>query len=126
MKESFLERAKENLSAAELLFDNGMFNASANRAYYAAFHAAIAALFTIGIKPQIEHRTIQSLFSDNFFNRRKVFPSEYKKYLLDMQNIRSVADYKVGINKKISKEQLKNAKKFLELILGEINYENKS
>ncbi|MBI1923224.1 HEPN domain-containing protein [Candidatus Poribacteria bacterium] len=44
MKEKFLERAKENLKAAHLLFDNALYNAMANRAYYAASHAAIAAL----------------------------------------------------------------------------------
>lgn len=76
----FLDRAKENLKAAELLFNDDLFNASANRAYYSAFHIAIAALYSIGIVPTIDHRTIQTLFSDNFFNRRKILPSKYKRY----------------------------------------------
>jgi uncharacterized protein (UPF0332 family) len=37
MKESFYRRAKENLKAAELLFDSGLYNASANRAYMRLF-----------------------------------------------------------------------------------------
>ncbi|MDP2366338.1 MAG: HEPN domain-containing protein [Ignavibacteria bacterium] len=55
MKELFLERAKENLKAAELLFEQELFNASANRAYYAAFHAAIVAIMTAGVQPIIDH-----------------------------------------------------------------------
>ena len=69
MKESFKSRAIENLEAAELLFENGKYNASANRAYYAAFHLAIAALFSNSIKPNIDHRSVQSLFSDLFFSQ---------------------------------------------------------
>jgi uncharacterized protein (UPF0332 family) len=118
MKESFLLRAKENIEASELLFDIGKYNASANRAYYAAFHAAIAAIYSIGIEPNIDHKVIQSLFADNFCNRRKIVPSKYKGYLKDMQHIRSNADYRSGASKKDAKEQLKFAKEFVELILS--------
>ena len=120
MKESFLEQAKENLSAAELLFDNGMFNASANRAYYAAFHLAVAALLSINIKPAIEHMTIQSLFSDYFVNRRKILPSSYKKYLSEMQLIRSYADYKNGVFKSQAAKQLKMVNEFFNIIEKEL------
>lgn len=37
----YLTKVLENLKAAELLFEAGLYNASANRAYYAAFHAAL-------------------------------------------------------------------------------------
>ncbi|MBM2815037.1 MAG: hypothetical protein HW421_1799 [Ignavibacteria bacterium] len=120
MKETFLQRAKENLKAAELLFDNGLYNASANRAYYAAFHAAITAIFSSGILPDIDHRTVQTLFAEQFCNRRKILPSKYKSILQDMQKIRNDADYKDGINKKLSKQQLKSANEFLKIILEAI------
>jgi uncharacterized protein (UPF0332 family) len=120
MKESFLNRATENLKAAELLFENEFYNASANRAYYAAFHIAIAAIYNIGVIPNIDHKTVQSLFFDNYFNRRKIFPSKYKEYLSDIQVIRNSADYKQGISKRISKEQLKLAKEFFELVKSSI------
>ena len=64
MKTEFLEKAQENLKAAELLFQAGCHNASANRAYYAAFHAAIAALSDEGIIiDNTNHRNIQAHFS---------------------------------------------------------------
>ncbi|MBM2815274.1 MAG: hypothetical protein HW421_2036 [Ignavibacteria bacterium] len=120
MKESFIIRAKENLKAAELLYENCLYNASANRAYYAAFHAAIAGIYSIGITPDIDHKTVQSLFSDYFFNRRKIYPSKFKKYLKDLQINRNDADYKNGISKRIAKQQLSYSKELVELILGDI------
>ncbi|HPI19371.1 MAG TPA: HEPN domain-containing protein [Candidatus Kapabacteria bacterium] len=86
MKESFRNRAIENLEAAELLFENGKYNASANRAYYAAFHSAIAAVYCAGINPTIDHKSIHTLFSDYYFNRRKIINSKYKGFLSDLQD----------------------------------------
>jgi hypothetical protein len=48
--EEFIHKARENLKAAELLFENGLYNASANRAYYAALHFAISILAKMGIE----------------------------------------------------------------------------
>jgi uncharacterized protein (UPF0332 family) len=53
--QEFLTKARENLQAAEQAFSEGLYNASANRAYYAAFQAAIAALAA-------ENVTHESLF----------------------------------------------------------------
>jgi uncharacterized protein (UPF0332 family) len=116
MKEVFFELANENLKAAELLFVNNFFNASANRAYYSAFHIAIAAIFTLGITPAMDHRTVQTLFTENYCNRRKVLPSKYKGFLPEMQDRRNNADYRKGVTKKIAKQQLKDAKEFFELM----------
>jgi uncharacterized protein (UPF0332 family) len=118
MKESFILRAKENLKIAEIALENDCYNASANRAYYSAFHAAIASLFSIGLTPAMDHKVVQILFTDNYFNRRKILPSKYKSYLNDLQKIRNDADYKNGINKKTAKQQLKEANELVELILG--------
>jgi len=116
MKEHFLNRAIENLKAAELLFENDLYNASANRAYYAAFHIAIAAIYNVGVKPNIDHKTVNTLLSDNFFNRRKIIPSKYKRYLSDLQIIRNEADYRKGINAKLAKLQLETAIEFVNII----------
>ncbi|NLO18935.1 MAG: HEPN domain-containing protein [Ignavibacteria bacterium] len=121
MKESFKNRAIENLEAATILFENKKYNASANRAYYAAFHLAIAALYSNSIKPNIDHRSVQSLFSDLFFNKRKVFPSKYKVYLNNMQDFRNIADYKQGLSQKNARKQLNDAKDFFSIIKGAID-----
>lgn len=116
MQESFILKAKENLQAAELLYYNNLFNASASRAYYAAFHAAISALYSIGIEPKVDHKSVQVMFADNFFNRRKIITSKYKRYLVDLQDIRNNADYRINVSKKISKQQLNQAKELIEII----------
>jgi len=108
MEELFKNRAKENLKAAELLFEAELFNASASRAYYSAFLIAIAALYDKGLKPAIDHRTVQSLFADAFVNRNKILPSKYKAILYDLHNIRIDADYKLGIKRQTAKVQLQN------------------
>ncbi|MBM2816065.1 MAG: hypothetical protein HW421_2827 [Ignavibacteria bacterium] len=100
MLESFLSRARENLRAAEVLFELELYNASANRGYYAAFHAAIVAIYSAGITPTIDHKIVRALFSDYFFNKRKILPSKFKDYLRELQNKRSEADYKSGVSKK--------------------------
>lgn len=54
----FWMKADENLKATQLCFENGLYNACANRAYYAMYHAAIAILIAIGFPPtqkQIDH-----------------------------------------------------------------------
>jgi uncharacterized protein (UPF0332 family) len=117
MKEIFLERAKENLDAAELLFEKGLFNASVNRAYYSSFHLGTAAIFWSGITPTMDHRVVQNLFADNFCNKRKMLSSKYKSLLPVMQNHRNNADYKGGVSKKEAKQQLKDAKEFFENLI---------
>jgi len=117
MKEIFINKALENIKIAEIAFNNDCYNASANRAYYAGFHAAIAAIYHIGIEPNIDHKVVQSLFSDNYFNRRKIIPSQYKGYLKELQGKRNIADYREGVSKKVSKSQLSLAKELVEIIL---------
>lgn len=46
---TFFTKSGENLTAARLCFQNGLFNAGANRAYYAMFQAAVAILMKRGI-----------------------------------------------------------------------------
>ena len=121
MEESFILRAKENLTAANLLFDNGLYNASANRAYYSALHAAFSVLSDIEPNMKLDHRIVQKEFSNKFFNRRKIFPSKYKDYLKELQTKRNDADYHQGISKNIARMQLKLANEFVDLVLGNIS-----
>jgi len=124
MKNEFILKAKENLKAAELLFENGLYNASANRSYYAALHAAVAALAAIGIKSEpISHKTTQANFSAELIQRRKVYPSRLKSYLTDLQEIRNDADYRLmQTSGKVALRQLKKADEFLTQILKEVEH----
>lgn len=116
MKESFLERAKENLDAAEILLQHEKFNASANRAYYAAFHAAVAALFHFGHPTEIDHKPVQSSFNRFLLHERKVFPANMRSELIQMLDVRGEADYRTGLGRKKALMQLKQASQFLTTI----------
>jgi len=50
VKNELLNKAKDSLNSAQILFDNGLYDDCVSRAYYAAFRAAIVALADQGIK----------------------------------------------------------------------------
>ena len=119
MEKDFLEKAKENLEAARLLFDAGLHNASANRAYYAAFHAAIAALYDASIKTDNKkHANVQAPFSGELIRRRKVYSGSLSPLLMDMQETRNKADYQpASISKKKAERPLNKAIQFVEAVI---------
>jgi hypothetical protein len=85
LKEIYLEKARRNIRAAQLLFENELYDESANRAYYAAFQAALAALSVYGFQiERISHEGAQSVFKRELIHRRKFFPGKFKSYLLGL------------------------------------------
>jgi len=113
----WLAKATENLTAAEICLQNGLCNASVNRAYYAMFHAAIAALIRYGIQKTGEiwkHDFVQAEFSRALIQRRKVFSSHLKDALLKTMEQRQVADYDTRpINERIARRALQLAMEFV-------------
>jgi len=122
MKSEFMDKAKENLAAAEICFENELYNACANRAYYAAFQAAVSALADRGIKREnLNHKWVQAEFSGRLITRRKVYPAKVKSYIMKMQTVRNDADYKTRqISKKEALRQLARAREILTLIKKEL------
>lgn len=118
----FLAKAQENLIDAEQALEEGCYNASANRAYYAAFQAAIAALAQENIVHEKNpHSWVQAQFSERLIKARKYYPSKLASYLLDMQQVRDTADYKpIMTSKKTAKEQVAQSKEFLSFIFSRI------
>lgn len=117
----YLAKATENLQAGEMLFEAGLHNASANRAYYAAFHAAIATIFEKGLQVNTDHAKVQATFNGEVIRRSKYITKEYKRYLPEMQNIRNYADYRSeAINKRTAKLQLTMAQNFVSIIIKEV------
>ena len=118
MQIEFWQKAQENLADAEAAFEKGRFNASANRAYYAALQAAIAALANEGFASEkISHEWVQSVFNRELTYRKKIYSAQMRSVLLDMQEVRNVADYKrMMLKKSDSKIQLENAKEFVQSI----------
>ena len=122
MKYEFMDKARENLAAAEICFENDLFNASANRAYYAAFQAAVSALADRGIKKEkLNHQWVQAEFNSKLISRRKVYSGKVKPYLMKMQTVRNEADYdSQKISKKVARRQLSRAREMLNMIRKEL------
>lgn len=114
---SFFNKCNENLEAAQLCFDNGLYNACANRLYYAMFHGAVAVLIKKGYPPatsSIKHEWVQGTFARELIHRRKIFAGKFRSYLQDAQSIRDKADYREEfISKKAVSRQLAKQKNSL-------------
>jgi uncharacterized protein (UPF0332 family) len=121
MVAELLAKSQENVKSAELLFDATCYNASANRAYYAAIHAAAAAIFHAGLLVEIDHRRVLSLFANTLISSRKLYSSDLKSQLYDLQNVRNTADYSIeNVGKKKALRQLVSAHKFVSTIREKI------
>ena len=94
---TYLDKAGESLAGAESECANGRFNNCANRAYYAAFQAAIAALLQDGVRARDgrwAHKFVQAEFAGKLINRRHRYPSRLRETLPDLLNLRHRADYR--------------------------------
>lgn len=111
-----LEHADECLDAAEQLLKSGNHKSSANRSYYAVFHAmrAVLAFDEIDMK---HHSGIISEFR-RLYIKTGVFETRLSEIISELFDIRTDSDYDdfFVISKKEAKEQLVNAKAFVEAI----------
>lgn len=116
---AYLLKAAESLESAESDFANGRYNSCANRSYYACFQAAVAALIRDGIRPskQWGHAFVQSQLAGVLIDRRKRYPSELRRVLRDLFNLREVADYQP---KRVTRTQAQRALEQARLLLGAI------
>jgi uncharacterized protein (UPF0332 family) len=92
----FLDKALESLAGAESEFANERYNNAANRAYYAVFQAAIAALRRAGVRPigdEWSHEFVPSRFDGLLINRRHLYPTELRGVLNRNAGLRLSADY---------------------------------
>lgn len=97
---AFLRKAIENVGDAEVALAAGRLNACANRSYYAAFQAAVAALWAAGVRPPrdvegtLSHKMVQAEWSGRLIYRRKLYPPELRDTLLELMRLRLIADYR--------------------------------
>jgi uncharacterized protein (UPF0332 family) len=95
--ERYLAKAKESLASARADVRARRYNSAANRGYYAAFQAAVAALIQAGIRPENDdwsHRFVMSQFSGKLIRRRKLLPARLRSTLQELFDRRVTADYR--------------------------------
>ncbi len=120
-----LIKARECLAGAESEFANGRYNNCANRCYYAAFQAAVAALDEHGFVPASgrgrttwSHEALPATFIGELINRRKVYPSELRETLARTASLREAADYTHDlISETQASRALRRTRTFVETII---------
>ena len=120
----FIVKAQENIAAAECEYNHGRYNASANRAYYAMFHIAVAALLYHSVVPpglRWGHSWVQAAFNEQLIKRKKVYPSKLASSLIAVMSLREVADYKDAmVSQKRAYRALQKAKEFTANVLAKL------
>jgi uncharacterized protein (UPF0332 family) len=99
--EAELARARESLRAAEVLARESLFADAVSDAYYAAFHAVRALLFSVGEEPR-SHRGALHLFNVHFVRTGKL-DARHLSTLARAQYDRVSADY--GAERKFSGDE---------------------
>jgi len=119
---TYLTKAVESLTSAEIDFAAARYNSCANRAYYACFQAAVAALLVAGIRPasprgEWSHEFVQSQFNGLLIIRRKVYPAALRRVLRDTMAVRDKADYTpASVSPRVTGRVLQAAQEFVQAI----------
>ena len=92
--EAEMKRARESLRAAEVLLREALYADAVSDAYYAAFHAVRALLFSVGEEPR-SHRGALHLFNIRFVQTSKL-DARHLSTLARAQYDRVSADYGSG------------------------------
>lgn len=111
-----LEKAKEDLRAAEELYKIGLYKQSMNRSYYAIFHAirALLALDEVDFK---KHAGVIGYFQQHYV-KPGIFAKEYSTILINASMKRNQSDYNdfFTATQVETQEQFENAKYFIAVV----------
>ena len=123
-----LNKAKETLETARMIFNEGKDFTSANiRAYYAIFYAirAVLAIEEVDFK---RHKDVLAYFNKEYVNKEK-FPKKIGRKISQAQRIREDSDYDDDYEPSFEKteQQINTAQELIDLVEEYINnYYNKN
>lgn len=111
-----LLHAFDCLKEAEILLSAGEYRGTANRAYYAAFHALRAVLVLDNFDSK-KHSGIISKFRELYL-KTELFDKSVSDAISSLFRVRSASDYDdfYVVSRQDAVQQLKNAKDIVELI----------
>ena len=123
-----LNKAKETLETARMIFNDGKdFTSANNRAYYAIFYAirAVLAIEEIDFK---RHKDVLAYFNKEYVNKEK-FPKKIGRKISQAQRVREDSDYDDDYEPSLEKteQQIDTAQELIDLVekyIGE--YYNKN
>lgn len=116
-----LERAKEDLTDAEISYNSNRYLNANNRAYYAIFHAirAVLALERVDFK---KHKDVLAHFNQHYI-KTEIFPKIMSKKISQAKEIREDSDYdgEFKPTDEVTKIQIETAKELIKLVEKYIN-----
>ena len=114
-QEQLIAKASNSIKAAQILFNEKIYDVSTSRAYYAMFYLAEAFLIGEGLSFS-KHSAVISKFGQTFAKTNRL-PSEYHRYLIEAEQSRIRSDYDASFNptEVEAKENIERAIMFLEL-----------
>ncbi|MCL1999482.1 MAG: HEPN domain-containing protein [Turicibacter sp.] len=121
LSQARLEQARDCLIAAQTLLDTNLYKDSANRSYYAVFHAMRAVLALDGFDSK-KHSGIMSQFNLSHI-RTGNFEKRFSKIIESTFTVRNHSDYDdmyIAIKSEIA-EQLHNANEFVAAVADYLN-----
>lgn len=90
----YLQAAEESLQEASVLFEKSLLKGAANRAYYAMFYAASAALVAEKVPLPRKHRTVINLFHQQFIRSGRMARA-LQQNLMEAFQLRQRGDYEI-------------------------------
>ena len=125
-RNGYLAKAQENLRSATSDLAQGRYNSGARSAYYACFHAAIAALRHAGMAlPAADrvwgHDRVHALFVGHLIQRQKSYPASLRRTLPDLLTFRHKADYREhSVSQREAQQAVRQAQAFVQAVLGHV------
>ena len=111
-----LEKAKDALKSAQLLYKTNDLTGAINRAYYAIFYAirAVLSLERIDFK---RHKDVLAYFNKKYVST-EIFPKQIGKKISQAQRAREDSDYDDEYEQSFEKteEQIKTAEEIIRLV----------
>jgi uncharacterized protein (UPF0332 family) len=115
-----MAKAMQAATSARVLLDIGDADGACNRAYYAMFDAARAALLASGVEAGKTHKGLLNAFSENLIKNGPL-PKEMGRLLKHAETFRYVADYQGGsVELSDANEMVAQAETFVETIRAEL------
>ena len=119
--EVYLAKAKNNLHTAQSAYAQRDFDSCASRAYFAVFHAEIAAIIKLTTFRQDRwgHDRIQEEFNHQLVRSRKVFPASLQSIHNALIGRRHIADYTAQhVSVRVAERCLRRATEMVTNIAG--------
>lgn len=118
-----MDRSREALSAARLMYEKGHYNDAVNRLYYSCFYAVIALLAIEGIHPA-KHTAARAFLNRNWIKTRRLSKETGRLYntLFDRREKGDYGDY-FRFEKEDVQDWIKRGEKAVEEIFRMIERE---